>query len=168
MELTGYTPDTALTVAEGDAARALHDAISSSAQLALAADSLGGANAALDMTVEYLKVRKQFDRPLAMFQALKHRCADLKAQIAAAEALMWSLAGSQTASAAALGAMKTLANQTYAWVTEEAIQLHGGIGLTEEHQCHLYMKRGALNLLLCGGADHWREATGRAALASLG
>ena len=79
-------------MASGDAAAALHDRISALAQLAIAADSLGGANAALDMTVEYLKTRRQFDRPIAMFQALKHRCADLKTQIAAAEALLWQRA----------------------------------------------------------------------------
>ena len=166
IELTGYAPDPALLVAEGDAAKTLHDRISPLAQLAIAADSLGGASACLDMTVEYLKTRRQFDRPLAMFQALKHRCADLKTEIAAAEALLWQRVGEQGASIADLGVTKALATGIYARVAEEAIQLHGGIGLTEEHQCHLFMKRAMLNTQLCGSADHWREAAGRAALAA--
>lgn len=165
IELTGYAPDPALLVALGDHAKALHDRISPLAQLAIAADSLGGANAALDMTVEYLKTRRQFDRPIAMFQALKHRCADLKTQLAAAEALLWQRAAQLEASIADLGVTKALANDCYMATTEEAIQLHGGIGLTAEHQCHLFMKRAMLNAQLSGSGDHWREAAGRQALA---
>ena len=167
IQLSGYAPDPALVVADGDAAKALHDRISPLAQLAIAADSLGGANAALAMTVDYLKTRKQFDRPLAMFQALKHRCADLKINIAAAEALLWQRAADESASVADLGATKVLANQCYLDTTEEAIQLHGGIGLTAEHNCHLFMKRAMLNAQLCGDADYWREAAGRQALTAL-
>jgi alkylation response protein AidB-like acyl-CoA dehydrogenase len=165
IELAGYAPDPALLVAGGEAAKALHDRISPLAQLAIAADSLGGANAALDMTVEYLKTRRQFDRPIAMFQALKHRCADLKTRIAAAEALLWQRAANLDASITDLGVTKALANDCYLETTEEAIQLHGGIGLTHEHNCHLFMKRAMLNAQLSGGGDHWREAAGRQALA---
>lgn len=167
IELSGHAIDPALVVAEGDAVKALHDAISPAAQLALAAEALGGATATLDMTVEYLKMRKQFERPLAMFQALKHRCADLKIQIGAAEALLWSRVNDPDASVVDCGAAKAHAADVYRVVTEEAIQLHGGIGLTSEHQCHLFMKRAMLNLQLCGGLDHWREAAGRQALAAL-
>ena len=135
--------------------------------LAIAADSLGGASACLDMTVDYLKTRKQFDRPLAMFQALKHRCADLKIQLGAAEALLWSRAGDAQATTADIGAMKALASDAYRMVAEEAIQLHGGIGLTDEHNCHLFMKRAMLNLQLGGDLDHWREAAGSQALDEL-
>ena len=118
----------------------------------------------LDLTVDYLKLRKQFDRPLALFQALKHRVADLKVKIAAAEALLWQRAGQADLSPVEAGALKALATQTYAEVGEEAIQLHGGIGLTQEHPCHLYLKRAFLNRTLCGDGDHWNEQAGRAAL----
>jgi alkylation response protein AidB-like acyl-CoA dehydrogenase len=151
VELSNFKSDPALLVAEGEAAKALHDRISPLAQLAIGADSLGGANAALDMTVEYLKTRRQFDRPLAMFQALKHRCADLKIQIAGAEALLFQRAGEAGASITDLGVAKALANDAFRMVAEEAIQLHGGIGLTDEHHCHLFMKRAMLNLQLSGG-----------------
>ncbi len=159
--------DTVL-VAAGEDAALLHDEIARSAHLFVAADSLGGANAALDMSVEYLKVRKQFDRPLAMFQALKHRCADLKIALVTAEALFWARASAAgSALVVDLGAMKGLATDTYRLVTEEAIQLHGGIGLTEEYPIHHYMKRAMLNLQLCGSLDHWRAAAGRDALQRL-
>lgn len=167
VQLADYRPDPALVLASGDAARALHDALSPHAQLALAADSLGGAEAALAVTVEYLKMRRQFDRPLAMFQALKHRCADLKTLVVANEALLWSRARDEAASVTDLGATKAQAADVYRIVTEEMIQLHGGIGLTEEYNCHLFMKRAMLNLQLCGSLDHWREAAGRQALARL-
>ncbi len=165
IELSGYQPE--LVLAEGEAAKALHDLISPAAQLALAADALGGANAVLELTIEYLKLRKQFDRPLALFQALKHRVADCKVKIAGAEALLWARAGQTELSPVEAGALKALATQVYAEVAEEAVQLHGGIGLTQEHPCHLFLKRAFLNRTLCGDVDHWNQATGRAALAAI-
>ena len=167
VELSGFKPDRALILAQGDAAKALHDLISPAAQLALAADALGGANAVLDLTIDYLKLRKQFDRPLALFQALKHRVADCKVRIAAAEALLWERAGQADLTPVEAGALKALATQVYADVAEEAIQLHGGIGLTQEHPCHRFLKRAFLNRTLCGDGDHWNEQAGRAALASM-
>jgi alkylation response protein AidB-like acyl-CoA dehydrogenase len=155
-----------LVVARGETAHEIASRLHGELALALAADCLGGASAALDMTVEYLKTRKQFDRPLAMFQALKHRCADLKTQVVAAEALLWKRAVDADATVIDLGALKALASDVYRMVAEEAIQLHGGIGLTEEHNCHLFMKRAMLNLQLGRSLDEWRERAGRQALAA--
>ncbi len=166
IELSGFTPDPAMVLSSGQAAVAMHDAISPDAHLAIAADCLGGATATLDMSVEYMGMRKQFERPIGMFQALKHRAADCKTKIFTAEALLWSLAARDEASLAQFGSAKTLAAETYEFVTEEAIQFHGGIGLTEEHQCHQFMKRAMLNLQLSGGPDHWHEKTGRETLAA--
>lgn len=150
-----------LVLAHGEAARQLQANLRTQLFFALAADSIGGAAAALEQTIDYLKVRRQFDRPLAMFQALKHRCADLQARIVAAEALLWSFAAQSANDVIAAGALKAHATQLYADVAEEAIQLHGGIGLTEEHPCHLFLKRAMLNLNLGGGADLLEEAMGR-------
>ena len=163
--LATHAVDPSLVLARGEKADAIATHILAETQLALAADSLGGANATLQMTVEYLKTRKQFDRRLAMFQPLKHRCADLKVQIGAAEALLHARAQDGGASVTELGALKALASDVYRFTSEEAIQLHGGIGLTEEHNCHLFMKRAFLNLQLGGGADYWRERAGRDAMA---
>ena len=155
---------TATVLAEGSVAQTLGATVHSTMLLALAADALGGAEAALDMTVEYLKTRRQFDRPLAMFQALKHRVADLKCAIAAADALLWQRADEAEATLPAMGALKAHACQVYRDVTEEMIQLHGGIGLTAEYACHLFLKRAMLNAALLGGGDHWDEMGGRALL----
>jgi len=165
VTIAGHALPADRVLARGDAADTLAAEMRAELLLALAADSLGGASAALAMTVDYLKVRRQFDRPLAMFQALKHRIADLKTRVVAAEALLWSRAADGGASDTDFGALKALAGEVYGFVCEEAIQLHGGIGLTDEHQCHLYMKRAMLNAQLGGSADVWNERAGRAALA---
>jgi alkylation response protein AidB-like acyl-CoA dehydrogenase len=157
------TPD--MVLADGDAAKTLHDQLSLSAHIAIASDCLGGANAILASTIEYLNTRKQFDRPLAMFQALKHRVADMKIRLAAAEALFWSRVSNPETSALEMGAMKAFATRVYSDIVEEAVQLHGGIGLTSEHHCHLYLKRATLNAVLCGDGDHWEAAMGRSLLA---
>lgn len=152
-----------LIVAEGSAARALHDQLAITAQMALAADCLGAAQALLAMTIEYLGMRRQFDRPLAMFQALKHRVADMKVALSGAEALFWNrLAGNPTP--LEMSAMKAHCARVARDIAEEAIQLHGGIGLTQEHACHRFFKRLFLNCQLCGGIEHWEQQVGRAAL----
>lgn len=147
----------------GTDAKALGDRLRAQLLMTLSADSLGGAEAALAMTIDYLKTRRQFDRPLAMFQALKHRVADLKIAHSAAEALLWNRAVG-TSSLAEMGALKAHCTSVFARIAEEAIQLHGGIGLTLEHPCHLFLKRAFLNCALGGGADHWEELAGRAAM----
>ncbi|KHK91194.1 acyl-CoA dehydrogenase family protein [Novosphingobium malaysiense] len=167
LVLDGYRPDPALDLAEVKSAPGLHDALAPEAHLAIAADCLGGAAAALEMTVEYMTMRKQFDRPIAMFQALKHRAADMKTRIVVAEALMWSYVHDEDVDIIEFGSMKTLAGETYQYVTEEMIQLHGGIGLTEEHQSHLFMKRAMLNPHFAGEPDLWKERMGREALAAM-
>jgi alkylation response protein AidB-like acyl-CoA dehydrogenase len=152
-----------IVLAEGTHAHTLAEHLQSRLLLMLAADSLGGADAALDMTVDYLKTRRQFDRPLAMFQALKHRVADLKIALSAAEALLWNRATSEC-SLAQMGALKAHCTMAYRQIAEESIQLHGGIGLTQEHPCHLFFKRAFLNCALGGDADQWEALAGRAVM----
>jgi alkylation response protein AidB-like acyl-CoA dehydrogenase len=155
-----------LVLAEGEAARALAMRLDAQLAFALAGDSLGAADAILEMTVEYLKTRRQYDRPLALFQALKHRVADMKTWLTAAEALFWAAASESRPSEVALGALKAHATNVAVRIAEESIQLHGGIGVTMEHPCHLFLKRVMLNAALGGDNDRLEEAAGRAALAA--
>ena len=155
-----------VALAGDEAAAALHEVLEAQLLYALAGDSLGGAEAVLAMTIDYLVTRRQFDRPLAMFQALKHRAADLKTRLAAAQALFRARAEGEP-SLTELGALKALATTVYRDVAEEAIQLHGGIGLTMEHPCHRFLKRAFLNAALGGDADSWEERAGRDLLARL-
>jgi len=130
--------------------------------LAFAADSLGGAEALLEVTLEHLKVRTQFGRPLAMFQALKHRCAHLKTRVASAEALFAEVLSqvddfdSLQDRAVAIAQLKHYVSRVYAEAAEDALQLHGGVGMAAEHVCHLFLKRAMLNQNV-GRSFDWYE-----------
>jgi len=151
-------------LASGDAAEELGARLDGLLSLALAGDALGGGQALLTMTIDYLKDRRQFERPLAMFQALKHRVANLKAALVTAESLYYGRAGAST-DAVALGAMKAHACTAFRQIAEDAVQLHGGVGLTAEYPVHLFLKRALLDAALGGDADYWEEQAGRQALA---
>lgn len=168
VTLEGYEIDPRLVMARGDPARVLAERLQTDLLFALAADSLGGASAIFDLTIEHLKNRQQYGRPLGMFQALQHRCADLKVMVTAAEALLWARTTQDDATLVEIGGLKAHAAEVYRWVCEEAIQLHGGVGLTVEFYCHLFMKRANLTVQLAGNADTWRERVGRGALAATG
>ena len=117
------------------------------AAILLAAEQIGAAERCLELTVEYAKDRVQFGRPIGSFQALKHRMADLYVAVSAARAVVADACGDPTptnAATARLAATEALCN-----VAGEAIQLHGGIAITWEHDMHLYFKRahGSAHLL---------------------
>lgn len=136
--------------AAADLARALQ----AEADLAIAADSAGGAEAIFERTLDYLKTREQFGKPIGSFQALKHRCADHKVALAASAAVVREAARLLADGAASAPLMCALAKayacEVYAKAAEDAVQLHGGIGFTWEHDCHLYLKRSKLNQALFG------------------
>jgi alkylation response protein AidB-like acyl-CoA dehydrogenase len=127
----------------------------------LAVESVGAAAHCLDVTVGYLKTRVQFGRPIGAFQALRHRCADLAVEVASARATAYaavraavSPAGSTAGSPAELAVLGPLAKRhcvdVFWHVAAEAIQLHGGIGFTWEHEAHRYLKRAKTSQLLHG------------------
>lgn len=150
----------AAVLRQGQAAAAIIGRMRQWTALALACDSLGGAERLFDLTLEYLRTRRQFDRPIGSFQALKHRCADLAVDLAAAEALLGdaiAAAGEDAADALPKAhSAKYVACETYARVAAEAVQLHGGIGFTWEHSCHLFLKRASLNRFLYGSTQ-WHQ-----------
>jgi len=160
VQLTAVPLDATGLLASGAEALAVGQALAIQRDLALAASAVAGAAALLEMTVEYLQTRRQFGRPLALFQALKHRCAELKAMTEGASALLDNALAAAEAAAGVLRvsraveqeacAAKQLACAAFAAVAEESLQLHGGIGMTEEHPCHLYLKRALLDEHLGG------------------
>jgi alkylation response protein AidB-like acyl-CoA dehydrogenase len=118
-------------------ARATLDTARDAVLVALAAEQVGTASRALEMTVEYAKVRHQFGRPIGSFQALKHRMADLHVLLEAARSAAYGAAdGSVHPSAAKIYCSEALRS-----IAAETIQLHGGIAITWEHDAHLYFKR---------------------------
>ncbi len=164
VQFNNVALDAKLILASGAAAKALSQRTSTLRDFGLAADAVGGSAAILAMTVDYLQTRQQFGRPLALFQALKHRCADLKALVEASDALLHdnlSKIAADFGSAEIADdaenkgrAAKRLATSAFAAIAEEAIQLHGGIGMTEEHPCHLFLKRALLNDQLGHGDNY--------------
>lgn len=143
-------------LAQGSQAREIVAHLLAQRDFALAADAVGGATALLAMTVDHLQTRVQFRRPLAMFQALKHRCADMKALTAASEAMLFdALLRVEPEPKAA--AAKHLACTSFAKVAEESLQLHGGIGMADEHPCHLFLKRALLNVHLGRRGDVYEQ-----------
>ncbi|POX45806.1 acyl-CoA dehydrogenase [Streptomyces sp. Ru71] len=144
----------------GDAEPAVRRALRAAAGL-LASEQLGVADWALTETVRYLKERKQFNRPVGGFQALKHRLAQLWLEVvnlrAAARGAADALAtGEDTDVAVAVA--QAYAAPVAVRATEEALQLHGGIGMTWEHPVHLYLKRAKADSIAYGTAGAHREA----------
>ncbi|MFB7054792.1 acyl-CoA dehydrogenase family protein [Streptomyces vinaceus] len=147
--------------ATGDAVLAALAATGRTAAAVLAAEAVGAAGQALARTVDYVRQREQFGRPIGSFQAVKHRLADLYVQVQAARSAAyyaaWDPRQGGLALAQALEALRITAG--------EAIQLHGGIGFTWEHDAHLYFKRAAADELLFGPVHRLRaHAAHRAGL----
>jgi len=115
------------------------------AQVAAAAEMLGASRKALEMSVEYAKVREQFGQAIGSFQAIKHRLAEmLEATENATSAVYyaaWALEANAPDAALAASVAKSTLNEASRMVTGQAIQVHGGIGYTWEYDLHLYWKR---------------------------
>ncbi len=140
-------------------------AIEPFAWTAIAADALGGAQACLDRTVVHVKERIQFGRTIGSFQAVKHRLADMLVAIEQARSAVYWAAGEIDANGPdarlASHAAKSFACDTYAECAGHAIQLHGGIGFTWEHDAHLFFKRARADLSLMGSPAWHREQVAR-------
>ncbi|MFG2485750.1 acyl-CoA dehydrogenase family protein [Streptomyces virginiae] len=127
----------------------------------LAAEAVGAADQALARTVEYVRQREQFGRAIGSFQAVKHRLADLYVRVQAARSAAYYAAWDPDQGGLALAQ----ALETLRVTAGEAIQLHGGIGFTWEHDAHLYFKRAAADELLFGPVHRLRaHAADRAGL----
>lgn len=117
-------------------------------QLGAAAMLVGIAEAALDLIVEYAKVRETFGRKIGTWQAVRHPCADMAVRAEAARAQLWyaaaALKENRSDAAVHLDAAKHLANIAGHSNADANIQLHGGIGVTDEHNAHLLLKHAML------------------------
>ncbi len=125
--------------------------------VALAAECVGGAQRVLETTVEHLRVREQFGRPLGSFQALRHRIADLTVAVEAATSSAWYAARATDDLPVAAPLAKAVAADAFVQVAGASIQLHGGIGFTWEHDTHLYFKRAWTTALMHGDSRSLRR-----------
>ena len=133
--------------------------------LMLAAEAIGAMETLLDKTIAYTQTRKQFGMPIAGFQVLQHRMVDMYIALTSAENLFEQTvaehAGQATMPAPAAALLKAGISQSARYIGQQAIQLHGGIGMTDELDVGHYFKRLTALSLLFGGADthlkrYWR------------
>ena len=153
-------------IASGSAAERALDAALLAGAGVLAAEQIGLAQRCLDMTVAYVKERRQFARPVGSFQGLKHRLADLWVSVTQARAASRyaaaCLASGSPDTKVAVALAKAYCSDVAVNAAQECVQMHGGIGFTWEHPAHLYLKRAKADSIGFGTAD-----AHRAALASL-
>ena len=154
----------ATLIASGPGAERALDAAMAAGAGILAAEQTGLAQRCLDMTVAYVKERKQFARPVGSFQGLKHRLADLWVSVTQARAASrYAAACLATGSAdakVAVALAKAYCSDTAVQAAQECVQMHGGIGFTWEHTPHLYLKRAKADSIGFGTADAHRAALG--------
>ncbi|MFI7099901.1 acyl-CoA dehydrogenase family protein [Streptomyces sp. NPDC050161] len=136
-------------------------AVGRTAAAALAAEAVGAADAALTRTLAHVQDREQFGRPIGAFQAVQHRLADLYVAVQAARSAAYYAAWAAGAAGGAVepgaGALALAqALEALRAVAADAVQLHGGIGFTWEHEAHLYFKRAACDELLLGPVHRLR------------
>jgi alkylation response protein AidB-like acyl-CoA dehydrogenase len=141
--------------------RRLLDQVLDAARAALAAEMLGLALQAFDTTLDYMRVRVQFGKPIGAFQALQHRAADMFGRILLTRGLVESALDALDADPATAGARvsaaKSAASDLVNLVTREMVQLHGGIAMTEEHDAGLYLKRARVLEASLGSAAYHRD-----------
>ena len=140
----------------GDVAGALD-----TVEVLLSAEITGVAARAMDMAVEYAKQRTQFDRPIGAYQAVSHRCADMLLAVESARSATYFAAWTADADPVALAQAAAVAKATAAetgWrVTSSALQVHGGIGFTWEHDLQFFLKRAAADARLFGSVAAHRD-----------
>jgi alkylation response protein AidB-like acyl-CoA dehydrogenase len=142
-----------------DAAPGGLDTVLDTARVLLAAEMLGGAEACLTRSVDYARSRTQFDRPIGTFQAVKHMCAEMAIEIDATRvAVMFAsmIADDPDELAVAAPLVKAQAADTFTLCAGTAIQVHGGIAFTWEHDMHLYLRRAKTTEALFGSSVHHR------------
>jgi alkylation response protein AidB-like acyl-CoA dehydrogenase len=132
------------------------------AALLFAFEQIGGAERALEITREFTLGRYAFGRPVASFQVLKHKMADVYCAIEIARSNAyygaWALHANQPAELSlAAPASKVAASDAFTQAAEEMIQLHGGVGFTWEYDCHLFYRRARFLAQTLGSPSAWRE-----------
>ncbi len=169
-------PETALLGEAAQGAQVLAQTLQL-ASVALAAEQAGGARRCLEMAVEYTAERRQFGRPIASFQAVKHKCADMMLRVESMRSAAWYaaciaqefLSGGVLACELpeASAVAQSYCAEGFFHCAAENLQLHGGVGFTWEYDVHLYFKRARAAETCLGGPDWHRERLAAAVLAPM-
>ncbi len=143
----------------------LLEAILDRAAIGVAAEMLGASDAAFEMTADYLKTRKQFGQLIGSFQALQHRAAIMFSELELTRSCIAGALDALDSNANDVSIKASLskarANETFHLVSNETVQMHGGIGMTDEHDAGLYMKRARVLEALYGGEGYHRDRYAR-------
>jgi len=135
------------------------------ATIAKCAEMVGGEEAALDMTLAYAKERVQYGKPIGSFQVIQHYCANMWMNVETSRDILykaaWSLAEGLPAGATEVAVAKGWINEAYKFVTERAVQCHGAIGTTRDHDIGLYYRRAKSGELAFGDTDFYKEVVAR-------
>jgi alkylation response protein AidB-like acyl-CoA dehydrogenase len=135
------------------------------ATVALCAEMTGGMQRTMEIAVEYAKTRKQFGKPIGMYQAVQHQCADMlvwtESSRSAAYYAAWALDNAIPDARAAVSVAKVYASDACREVGNRGVQVHGGMGFTWENDVHLYYRRAKASEIACGDATFHRERIAR-------
>ena len=157
VELKGAPAD---LVPARQSSRSAVEALTDLALIAFSAELLGVMEGAQELTFEYLRVRKQFGKPIGSFQALQHKAVDIYIKTETVRSLLYQVAAANDPyriDPALAVAVKAKASEEALAVTQTCIQLHGAIGFTDEHDIGLYLKRAMLLSSLFGNAAAQRR-----------
>jgi alkylation response protein AidB-like acyl-CoA dehydrogenase len=139
----------------------LAEAVLDRAAVLIAFEQLGGAQACLDMAVDYARNRYAFSRQIGSFQAIKHKLADMYVAIELGRSNAyygaWALSTESAQLPLAAAAARVAASDAYYFAAKENIQAHGGMGFTWEVDCHLFYRRAKLLAVQAGGPSVWKE-----------
>ena len=167
VELSGVRVDGGAVLGDPADGLPLVDRVVDEAIAALAAEAVGAMEVVHTMTVDYMKTRQQFGRPIGSFQALQHRAADMLVQLEQARSMAYFAAMSAeepdpVERRKAMAAVKVQIGRSARFVGQQAIQLHGGIAMTMEYAAGHYFKRLTVNDATFGDADHHVRALAEA------
>lgn len=158
--VVGVDPTRRLTrvrAGDGDELRGDVAAAVDRVEVALSAELVGVANRSLDLAVDHARTREQFGRPIGAFQAVSHRCADMLIDVESARSAVlcaaWTADHARADLPFAASVAKVAAAQGAWRVTTSSLQVHGGIGFTWEHDCHLLLRRALASGHLLGSAE---------------
>ncbi|WP_439539168.1 acyl-CoA dehydrogenase family protein [Sphingomonas sp.] len=167
MTFDGVAVDADAVIGEVDGGRAVLNALLGAGRTGAAAEMLGVGGGAMDMTVQYLKERKQFGVLIGSFQALQHRAAHLYSELEVARAAVLKaqqlLDAGDAKADEAVSVAKAMAGMASTLAVQEGVQMHGGIGMTDEYDIGFYMKRGRVLAELFGDTNYHADALARAA-----
>jgi alkylation response protein AidB-like acyl-CoA dehydrogenase len=161
LELDGVEVPRDALVGEAGGASEVLEPVLDRATAALCAEMVGIMSAAFEKTITYLKTREQFGVPIGSFQALKHRAAEMFVELELSRAIaldaLTALDEGRADAPQLVACAKARCNDTLFRIGNEAVQMHGGIGVTDEEDIGLYLKRGRVTQLTLGGSAYHRD-----------